>query len=134
MVLVGSDYAGDLRLDDVNFDKRKYDNNAGNPPAFITLSSPSSRLTVKAYMQSKQANRMLNVAWAKEFAPFNIAVNCYHPGGIKSQLSKDLGTPHPYPHSHLLALTFFTCTLALNLTAPSLRVCLAHLSLPRLTS
>jgi len=72
VVLVASDYAGDLRVDDLNYDKRKYSTNS-------------------AYMQSKQANRILAVEFAKMFSPFNISVNCYHPGGIKSKLAQDLG-------------------------------------------
>jgi NAD(P)-dependent dehydrogenase (short-subunit alcohol dehydrogenase family) len=72
VVNVASYWAGDLDLDDLEFRRRPYDNNT-------------------AYRQSKQANRMLTVAFAERFAEHNVTVNACHPGDVKSHLSKNLG-------------------------------------------
>jgi len=72
IVNVASYWAGDLQMDDLEFKKRRYDNNS-------------------AYRQSKQANRMLTVAFAERFKDFNVTVNSCHPGDVNSQLSNDLG-------------------------------------------
>ena len=72
VVNVASYWAGDLELDDLEFRRRPYDNNI-------------------AYRQSKQANRMLTVAFAKRYAEHKIAVNACHPGDVNSRLSKNLG-------------------------------------------
>ncbi len=72
VINVASYWAGDLDLDDLEFRQRGYNNNT-------------------AYRQSKQANRMLTVAFAKRLAPFQIAVNACHPGDVNSKLSNDLG-------------------------------------------
>ena len=72
VVNVASYYAGDLELDDLEFEQRPYDNTA-------------------AYRQSKQANRMLTVAFAERLAPHNITVNVCHPGDVNSTLSNNLG-------------------------------------------
>jgi NAD(P)-dependent dehydrogenase (short-subunit alcohol dehydrogenase family) len=72
VVNVASYYAGDLALDDLEFERRRYNNR-------------------QAYRQSKQANRMLTVALADRLAPHNIAVNACHPGDANSKLSNDLG-------------------------------------------
>jgi NAD(P)-dependent dehydrogenase (short-subunit alcohol dehydrogenase family) len=72
VVNVASYWAGDLDLDDLEFRRRPYDNNT-------------------AYRQSKQANRMLTVAFAERFRKHGIAVNACHPGDVKSRLSNDLG-------------------------------------------
>jgi len=72
VVNVASYWAGDLRMDDLQFDKRRYNNDT-------------------AYRQSKQADRMLTVAFAKRFASTGIAVNSCHPGDASSTLSNDLG-------------------------------------------
>lgn len=72
VVNVASYYAGDLALDDVEFERRGYDNR-------------------QAYRQSKQANRMLTVAFAERLAPYEISVNVCHPGDANSKLSNDLG-------------------------------------------
>lgn len=72
IVNVASYWAGDLDLDDLEFKHRRYDNNT-------------------AYRQSKQANRMLTVAFAERLKEFNITVNACHPGDVNSQLSNDLG-------------------------------------------
>jgi NAD(P)-dependent dehydrogenase (short-subunit alcohol dehydrogenase family) len=72
IVNVASYWAGDLDVSDLQFEKRRYDND-------------------QAYRQSKQANRMLTVAYAKRFASDGITVNVCHPGDVRSQLSSDLG-------------------------------------------
>lgn len=72
VVNVASYWAGGLNLSDLQFDRRRYDND-------------------EAYRQSKQANRMLTVAYAKRFEADGITVNVCHPGDVKSQLSRDLG-------------------------------------------
>lgn len=72
VVNVASYWAGDLDIDDLEFKRRRYNNDV-------------------AYRQSKQANRMLTVAWANRLAPSGITVNCCHPGDVNSKLSNDLG-------------------------------------------
>ena len=72
VVNVASYYAGGLALDDLEFERRRYDNNA-------------------AYRQSKQANRMLTAAFAERLAPHDVAVTACHPGDVNSTLSNNLG-------------------------------------------
>jgi NAD(P)-dependent dehydrogenase (short-subunit alcohol dehydrogenase family) len=72
VVNVASYYAGDLELDDLEFRRRPYDNQ-------------------RAYRQSKQADRMLTVAFAERLTGDGIAVNACHPGDVNSRLSNDLG-------------------------------------------
>lgn len=72
VVNVASYWAGGLDLDDLEFKSRPYDNDA-------------------AYRQSKQADRMLTVAFAGRLAGQGIAVNACHPGDVSSNLSHDLG-------------------------------------------
>jgi len=72
IVNVASYWAGGLNLNDLEFEKRRYDNNA-------------------AYRQSKQANRMLTVAFADRLAPQGVTVNSCHPGDVNSTLSNNLG-------------------------------------------
>jgi len=72
VVNVASYWAGDLALRDLQFKRRKYDNDT-------------------AYRQSKQANRMLTVAFAKRWPPSEITVNSCHPGDANSLLSNSLG-------------------------------------------
>jgi NAD(P)-dependent dehydrogenase (short-subunit alcohol dehydrogenase family) len=72
VVNVASYWAGDLDLEDLEFRRRPYDNDA-------------------AYRQSKQANRMLTVDWAARLKGDGISVNCCHPGDVPSRLSHDLG-------------------------------------------
>ena len=72
IVNVASYWAGDLDLDDLEFVRRPYDNDT-------------------AYRQSKQADRMLTVAFAEALAPLPITVNACHPGDVASKLSRDLG-------------------------------------------
>jgi NAD(P)-dependent dehydrogenase (short-subunit alcohol dehydrogenase family) len=72
VVNVASYWAGDLDIDDLEFERRRYDNNT-------------------AYRQSKQANRMLTVALAERYSAREIVVNACHPGDVNSRLSNDLG-------------------------------------------
>jgi NAD(P)-dependent dehydrogenase (short-subunit alcohol dehydrogenase family) len=72
VINVASYWAGGLDLSDLEFERRRYDNNS-------------------AYRQSKQANRMLTVAFAERLAPLGISVNACHPGDANSPLSNDLG-------------------------------------------
>jgi NAD(P)-dependent dehydrogenase (short-subunit alcohol dehydrogenase family) len=72
VVNVASYWAGGLDLSDMQFERRRYDNNC-------------------AYRQSKQADRMLTVAFAEQLHPLGVSVNACHPGDASSQLSNDLG-------------------------------------------
>jgi len=72
IVNVVSYWAGNLDLNDPEFKTRSYDNDT-------------------AYRQSKQAERMLTVAFAKRLEEHNITVNACHPGDVHSNLSHDLG-------------------------------------------
>src|SRR5664279_1832421 len=72
VVNVASYWAGDLDIDDLEFSRRRYDNNT-------------------AYRQSKQANRMLTVALAEQLRERRITVNACHPGDVNSTLSNALG-------------------------------------------
>jgi NAD(P)-dependent dehydrogenase (short-subunit alcohol dehydrogenase family) len=72
VVNVASYWAGDLDLDDLQFRRRPYDNDT-------------------AYRQSKQADRMLTVAFAKRWSPAQLTVNACHPGDAHSTLSHSLG-------------------------------------------
>ncbi len=72
VVNVASYYAGDLDLDDLQFERRPYDNR-------------------RAYRQSKQANRMLTAAFARRLTEYDVTVNACHPGDVNSRLSNDLG-------------------------------------------
>ncbi|MEE9398244.1 MAG: SDR family NAD(P)-dependent oxidoreductase [Methylococcales bacterium] len=72
VVNVASYWAGGLDLDDLEFSLRNYDND-------------------KAYRQSKQADRMLSVAFSEKLKPFRVAVNACHPGDVNSTLSNNLG-------------------------------------------
>ena len=70
VVMVASNWAGDLDLTDVNFQRRRYDNDT-------------------AYRQSKQCNRMLASIWAKELKG-RAFVNSCHPGDPCTTLSTSL--------------------------------------------
>ncbi len=72
VVNVASYWAGDLDLSDLEFERRRYDNN-------------------EAYRQSKQCNRMLTVAFAERLREKRIWVNACHPGDVNSTLSNSLG-------------------------------------------
>ncbi len=71
IINVASYWAGGLDINDLEFIKRPYDND-------------------KAYRQSKQADRMLSVAFADRLKP-TISVNACHPGDVNSLLSNNLG-------------------------------------------
>lgn len=72
VVNVASYYAGGLDLDDLEFKRRPYDNNA-------------------AYRQSKQADRMLAAAFAARWKEASINVNACHSGDVNSTVSNSLG-------------------------------------------
>jgi len=72
VVNVASYWAGDLDLDDLEFRSRPYNNDM-------------------AYRQSKQADRMLTVAFAEHLREHGVSVNACHPGDVNSSLSNDLG-------------------------------------------
>ncbi len=72
VVNVASYWAGGLDIDDLEFKQRRYNNG-------------------QAYRQSKQANRMLTVAFADRLKAGNISVNVCHPGDVNSTLSNNLG-------------------------------------------
>jgi NAD(P)-dependent dehydrogenase (short-subunit alcohol dehydrogenase family) len=72
VVNVASYWAGGLDLNDLEFTRRRYDND-------------------KAYRQSKQADRMLTIAFSEKLAPYHITVNACHPGDVNSTLSNNLG-------------------------------------------
>jgi retinol dehydrogenase 12 len=72
IVNVASYWAGDLDLDDLQFVRRRYSNDA-------------------AYRQSKQAERMLTVSFAEQLRRQGTTVNACHPGDVNSRLSNSLG-------------------------------------------
>jgi NAD(P)-dependent dehydrogenase (short-subunit alcohol dehydrogenase family) len=72
VVNVASYWAGGLDLDDLEFHRRRYNNDA-------------------AYRQSKQADRMLSTAFAERLADQGVCVNACHPGDVNSTLSNSLG-------------------------------------------
>jgi NAD(P)-dependent dehydrogenase (short-subunit alcohol dehydrogenase family) len=72
IVDVASYWAGGLNLKDLEFKQRTYRNGA-------------------AYRQSKQANRMLAVAWAQRLISDGVHINVCHPGDVNSTLSNNLG-------------------------------------------
>jgi retinol dehydrogenase 12 len=72
IINVASYWAGELNLDDPEFKHRHYNNNT-------------------AYRQSKQADRMLTVAFAERLKKKGITVNACHPGDVRSSLASNLG-------------------------------------------
>jgi NAD(P)-dependent dehydrogenase (short-subunit alcohol dehydrogenase family) len=72
IVNVASYWAGGLDLQDLEFENRPYHNDS-------------------AYRQSKQADRMLTVAFAHRLRSFGIQVTACHPGDVNSTLSNNLG-------------------------------------------
>ena len=72
VVNLSSYWAGGLDLEDLQFERRYYDNNA-------------------AYRQSKQANRMLSAVFARQFSDDGIRVYSCHPGDVPSRLARNLG-------------------------------------------
>ena len=72
VVNVASYWAGGLDLKDLEFKRHRYDNDA-------------------AYRQSKQADRVLTVAFAERLKGSHVMVNACHPGDVVSTLSHNLG-------------------------------------------
>jgi retinol dehydrogenase-13 len=72
IVNVASYWAGNLDLNDPEFHHRHYHNDT-------------------AYRQSKQADRMLTVAFANRLKGKGIRVNACHPGDVRSTLASNLG-------------------------------------------
>jgi NAD(P)-dependent dehydrogenase (short-subunit alcohol dehydrogenase family) len=72
IINVSSYWAGNLDLNDLEFKRRRYNND-------------------EAYRQSKQADRMLAVAFADRLKKDGITVNSCHPGDVNSKLSNILG-------------------------------------------
>ncbi len=72
VVNVASYWAGGLDLGDLEFKRRRYDQH-------------------QAYRQSKQANRMLTVAFAEHLQAHGVTVNACHSGDVNSTLSNALG-------------------------------------------
>ncbi len=72
IVNVASYWAGNLDINDLEFKRRPYNNDT-------------------AYRQSKQAGRMLTVAFAEKVKESNITINACHPGDVRSVLASNLG-------------------------------------------
>jgi len=72
IVNIASYWAGGLDFTDLEFHRRKYDNDA-------------------AYRQSKQADRMLTVVFSHRLRSSGITVNSCHPGDVNSKLSNSFG-------------------------------------------
>jgi len=72
IVNVASYWAGNLDLTDPEFKQRHYHNDT-------------------AYRQSKQADRMLTVSFARKLKDKGISVNACHPGDVRSTLASNLG-------------------------------------------
>jgi len=72
IVNVASYWAGDMDINDPEFKTRHYNNDT-------------------AYRQSKQADRMLTVAFAERLKSKKITVNVCHPGDVRSTLASNLG-------------------------------------------
>jgi NAD(P)-dependent dehydrogenase (short-subunit alcohol dehydrogenase family) len=75
IVMVASAFAGNLDLDDLQFERRPYDG-------------------MKAYAQSKACDRLLTWAFARRLANTGVTVNALAPGLItETNLYRDLPTP-----------------------------------------
>ncbi len=72
VVNVASQFAGELDLGDVQFDRRGY-------------AGPT------AYKQSKQANRMWTWALARRLEGSSVTANAMHPGGVRTPLFRKAG-------------------------------------------
>lgn len=72
IVNVASYWAGDMDIDDLECKHWHYNNDT-------------------IYRQSKQAERMLTVAFAERLKDSGITVNAVHPGDVNSKLSNNLG-------------------------------------------
>jgi NAD(P)-dependent dehydrogenase (short-subunit alcohol dehydrogenase family) len=69
VVFVASAAAGGLALDDLQWTRRKFGG-------------------IKAYKQSKQANRMLSWVLAEKLQDRGVTVNTVHPGGVSTGISR----------------------------------------------
>jgi NAD(P)-dependent dehydrogenase (short-subunit alcohol dehydrogenase family) len=74
IVNVASGFAGQLDLDDVQFEKRRFEG-------------------WRAYRQSKQANRMLTWTLAERLEGTGVTANAIHPGGVSTELFRDWRGP-----------------------------------------
>ena len=72
IVNVASYWAGDVDVNDFQFERRSYDNDS-------------------AYRQSKACERMLTAAFAEKLKDKGVTVNVCHPGDVLSTLSTNLG-------------------------------------------
>lgn len=72
VVNIASYWAGGLDIGDLEFRRRKYNNDL-------------------AYRQSKQANRMLTAAFAQRLKSHRVSITACHPGDVNSTLSNNLG-------------------------------------------
>ncbi len=72
IINVASDFAGDLDLDDLQFERRRYDGR-------------------KAYRQSKACDRLLTWAWAERLQARGVSVNAMVPGMVMTGLYRDTG-------------------------------------------
>lgn len=70
IVNVTSDLAGDLKIDDLNFDQRFYH-------------------SLKAYKQSKQANRMLTWELSRRLEGTGVTANALHPGVVATGIVRN---------------------------------------------
>lgn len=68
IVYVASTRAGGLDLDDLTYQRRRWTG-------------------VRAYSQSKQANRMLAWAWDRRLAGTGVTINVAHPGGVATSIA-----------------------------------------------
>lgn len=68
IVYVASTRAGGLDLDDLTYQRRRWTG-------------------IRAYSQSKQANRMLAWAWDRRLAGTGVTINVAHPGGVATSIA-----------------------------------------------
>lgn len=69
LIFIASALAGGLDMDDLQWQRRRFGG-------------------VKAYKQSKQANRMLGWVFAERYEPDGITVNVVHPGGVNTGIGR----------------------------------------------
>jgi NAD(P)-dependent dehydrogenase (short-subunit alcohol dehydrogenase family) len=85
VVFVASKLAGGLDMNDLQWEQRKFGG-------------------IKAYKQSKQANRMISHVFAEKLAGTGVSVNAVHPGGINT----GIGRNHKGVYGFFLRLAFKT--------------------------
>lgn len=85
IVYVGSTQAGDLDETDLDWSRRRWNG-------------------VRAYRQTKQANRMLAWAWARRLAGSGATINVAHPGGVNTNIP----ARHPGLYGALARVAFAT--------------------------